>query len=663
MRNIIKAIFISLLAVMLLWVPVSAAEGTCGENLTWVYDEDTCEFTISGIGKMAGYENQSDRPWNDYATLVKKVKVGEGITYIGERAFSGFKALETVIMPEGVTELGKYAFSGCSALRNIRLPDSLNTIGQSAFSSNTILKHIYISKNVTSVADYAFNNCENLAYIYYGGTASDWSKITIGKYNTELANEYRRYYVTDCGDCGEYAKWAMGQDGVLYITGNGDMENFEESTPWNKYKDEITGVSIYESITSIGDNAFAGLMIESIEIPQGVTYVGINAFKDCTELENIVLAKNVTAIGEGAFESCKKLKSAVIYSPKTIGKNAFNGCDSLEKIYYVGTGEEWAAVTIEEPNDKIAELGVVGLMAAGSCGDNAIWMLDYNGILVIDGTGAMYDYNSSYNKAPWRTYDEYITSVVIRDGITSIGKMAFYYCENITDIIIPDSVTSIGYKMALHCTGLTAVYLPGSIETVAQSAFEDCSAIEVVVMNEGTKLIDYGAFSQCTALKYIFLPESVTEIGSAAFGYCESIEAVYYAGDEQSLLEITVGNTSNGSFTSAPFYLEYELYIGDLGYRITDLTVGEDLLTVGLKARNNTTGLLMPRAIVAVYSNDGTMKNVMNKMLSISKGKEYEKSWEIEDYEYEEGDYVKLFIWDSLKKMTTEYAPVARVIK
>ena len=81
---------------------------------------------------------------------------------------------------------------------------------------------------------------------------------------------------------------------------------------------------------------------------------------------------------------------------------------------------------------------------SGDCGDNVTWSLNTNtGVLTISGSGDMYDY-SYESSAPCYEHTDYISSVTIKNSVTSIGDSAFEGCKSITSIIIPDSVTSIG---------------------------------------------------------------------------------------------------------------------------------------------------------------------------------------------------------------------------
>ena len=119
--------------------------------------------------------------------------------------------------------------------------------------------------------------------------------------------------------------------------------------------------------------------------------------------------------------------------------------------------------------------------ASGTCGENLTWKLD----------GAMTNWNSS---APWYSNRSSIKSVVIEDGVTTIGDWAFVYCDSLTSVEIPESVTSIGNYAFYDCRSLTMVEIPSGVTTIGN-----------------------GAFCSCGKLAAVEIPESVTSIGDKAF--------------------------------------------------------------------------------------------------------------------------------------------------
>ena len=156
---------------------------------------------------------------------------------------------------------------------------------------------------------------------------------------------------------------------------------------------------------------------------------------------------------------------------------------------------------------------------SGSCGKQLAWTLDTEtGILEITGTGEMTGYPWS-----WLSYCDLIKSVIIGNGVTSIGGSAFYGCTSLTDVTIPDSVTSIGYSAFSGCTSLTGVTIPNSVTSIGSSAFRRCTSLAGITIPDSVPNIDSYAFEDCSSLTSVTIPKSVTSIGSYAFYGCSSL--------------------------------------------------------------------------------------------------------------------------------------------
>jgi len=167
--------------------------GTCGENVTWAFDEATGTLTISGTGKMADFFNLETIPWYDYSDQIKTVTIQNGVTSIGEfafynctgvthaeipasvtiiggAAFFDCDALTSITIPGSVTKIRAAAFSGCGNLGNITLGNGVLTIGDGAFTG-CAMTEITIPASVTGIGNTAFSSCENLVSATFLGDA------------------------------------------------------------------------------------------------------------------------------------------------------------------------------------------------------------------------------------------------------------------------------------------------------------------------------------------------------------------------------------------------------------------------------------------------------------------------------------------------------------
>lgn len=203
-----------------------------------------------------------------------------------------------------VTEIRDIAFYGCNLLTNLTIGNNVRTIGDAAFCACESLKTITISNSVTNIVEGAFSCCTSL------------TSITV--------NEGNQYYKSIAGNL--YSK-----DGTKFI----------------QYSTGKTNASfvIPEGVAYIGNNAFNSChSLTSITIPNSVISIGDLAFT-CTSLTNVIVPDGVIHIGEYAFAMCNSLVSITLpVSVKTIGNGAFSYCGLLASINYKGSAEQWNLV-------------------------------------------------------------------------------------------------------------------------------------------------------------------------------------------------------------------------------------------------------------------------------------------------------------------------------
>jgi len=180
-------------------------------------------------------------------------------------------------------------------------------------------------------------------------------------------------------------------------------------------------------------------------------------------------------------------------------------------------------------SSNIVDSGTCG--AEGNNGDNLTWILDDEGVLTISGTGAMANWRKKMS--PWYGIYYKVKSVVIEDGVTSIGNYAFFSCASLKNITLPNSVTSIG-----------------------DHAFDNCRSLNNITLLNGVTSIGDGAFLSCKSLTSITLPNSVKSIGVYAFSECNSLTNAIYLGTAEQWNDIrkNIGSGNDALLNNVKFH-------------------------------------------------------------------------------------------------------------
>ncbi len=218
--------------------------------------------------------------------------------------------------------------------------------------------------------------------------------------------------------------------------------------------------------------------------------------------------------------------------------------------------------------------------SSGTCGENLTWTLDDNGTLTISGTGAMTNYSSS--SAPWYVNRGSIKTVVIKDGVTSIGNWAFYSCDSLTSVTIGDSVTSIGDRAFYDCKRLTSVTIPDSVTSIGNSAFYSCNALTSVTIPDSVTSIGERVFTSCNRLTSVTIGDSVTSIGKSAFYGCYSLTSVTIGNSVTSIGDDAFYGCDKLTSVIIP---DSVTSIGDRAFyscnSLTSVTIGDSVTSIG----------------------------------------------------------------------------------
>ena len=252
-----------------------------------------------------------------------------GMTYIPSYSSDSFHysyfpgCLTEVILLDGVTSIGDYAFSGCYKLPTISFPNSVESIGHYAFYNCNAMNNLTIPSSVTAIASDAFSGCDGLSSITIG--MKDVSSFISG--NKALKSVYLLDGVKTIGN-NAFSKCT----GLVSI----DIPNSVTTIESNAFEDcsGLTAFNLPESVTNIGDGAFLNcISLDSINIPNSVTRIGACAFQNCKNLVSFEIPNSVSDIEYQTFMGCSQLSAINI--PNSVSKiyaRAFKDCESLTSV-------------------------------------------------------------------------------------------------------------------------------------------------------------------------------------------------------------------------------------------------------------------------------------------------------------------------------------------
>lgn len=529
--------------------------GSCGENAQYTLYADGY-LEITGTDALRDWDNEQ-APWKAYSSYVRYVFVDEGITRVGDKAFSNIPFLLVVDLPKGLKSIGDSAFYNSGRLETVLLPSTLSLVEIEAFSECRNLKTVLITD------------------------LTEWCRIDFASIG---ANPL-----------------AYGAD--LYLN-----------------EEKVTELIIPNSITQIKPYAFCGGSFASVTFHSGVKEVGAEAFYNCTKLTQVhisdlaawcsidfnnftsawnianplslgaglylngslvtelVIPNGVTSIGASAFYGSAITSVTIPSSVTEIGASAFGSCEQMKRVYITDL-PAWCKIDFAdiEANPLYNKAGIYL---------NGQQITD----LVIDTSVAAIE--------PYAFAGADIASAIVTNPSAKIGANAFAH-SLLTSLTLSEGITELGER-AFAYSALETLSLPTSLKVIAPYAFYE-TALTSLVLPEGVTEVGTEAFSRCLALAEITVPTTLRKVGDRAFhrfysaGY--KIRNVYIT-DLAAWCKMELGESY---LEASPIGNEAYLYLN--GEMITELVIPEGIEVLGpgvfAHCRNEMT-VILPKSLTRI---------------------------------------------------------------
>lgn len=415
-------------------------------------------------------------------TGLKSLTIPDHIYAIEDSAFYGCHGLTSLDLGKSVTFISNYAFASCYNLSKVYIPHSVEAICNGAFQDCTMLTGVTLDRDFESLSidGDVFRDCYNLSSItslpltppvldnQHGGLSSElMQKVTLQVPHSRV-DTYRNADVWGHFFNIMPLPYDINEQGIYYL---------------------ITGENTV-SISSNGYNSYSGTIIipNSIDIEneeRKVTAIEPYAFANCTELRKVSMSNSVTEIGEYAFAGSNVYQINLSKNITEIKNYTFmgSGLSSItipDKVTKIGDCAFWACSYLHDAvlPEGLESIGQAAFMSAGF--DPGYFNINFPSSLRKIGDSAFMGSN--------------IHNLTFPSSIDSIPPGSFSMCMKLQNVTIPNSVKHIGYQAFYSNNSLRSINIPNSVKSIDFSAFMWCHSLDTVIIGSGIERIEDLAF-------------------------------------------------------------------------------------------------------------------------------------------------------------------------
>ena len=368
--------------------------------------------------------------------LVREIYMSDCIGAINGDAFKECKNLTKIHISESVTSLTASAFAGCINLSEANIPDRMIEVQRGVFKDSP-LTTLYIGKGTSKFSpDALYKGEADMATGIY------FKKKALENLIIDRDNESFKAEGSTLLSCDGKVLYAELGDPVQAVIPEGVEEIWAQA--YEKLG-SLCEVIFPATLRKIGEKAFAGTNIKTVELPGSVEILENQAFSFCRALSTLEINEELRVIGDQAFEGCPITEVYIPASVESIGKDSFLSISTYQ-------GEVPQRFRVDTANPYLVADGI------------ALYQKSEEGMTLIKA------YHPGLRSKIGEDAPELI-QYSIMEGTTSILAHAFARCNNLTSVLIPEGVREIGDLAFWDCSRLTEIHLPESCLEVSPKAF------------------------------------------------------------------------------------------------------------------------------------------------------------------------------------------------